>query len=91
MFSSFQILQRNTRSREIYLINMIIVRLSGGIGNQMFQYACGRAVSLQSKTQLALDHSFLEDKSNAIFYDTDSTPIPDGYTLDVLLKYVVIL
>jgi len=42
---------------------MIIVRLTGGLGNQMFQYACGRAVSLHWNTCLMLDHSFLEDKS----------------------------
>ncbi len=42
---------------------MIIVRLNGGLGNQMFQYACGRAVSIHWNTAIALDHLFLEDKS----------------------------
>jgi len=56
---------------------MIIVRLSGGIGNQMFQYACGRAISLQLNTKLALDHSFLEDKT----YKPDFTY--RDYALDV--------
>ena len=33
---------------------MIIVNLIGGLGNQMFQYACGRALSLRTKQQLRL-------------------------------------
>lgn len=36
---------------------MIIVKLIGGLGNQMFQYACGRAVSLKLGTDLKLDIS----------------------------------
>lgn len=34
---------------------MIITKLSGGIGNQMFQYAIGRALSNKYKTDLLLD------------------------------------
>ena len=34
---------------------MIIVNLKGGLGNQMFQYACGRALSLRRKDILKLD------------------------------------
>src|SRR5580704_1221008 len=36
---------------------MIITRLSGGLGNQMFQYAWGRALSLRNNDTLALDIS----------------------------------
>ena len=39
---------------------MICVRLSGGLGNQMFQYACGRALAYRHKVKLLLDLSFLE-------------------------------
>lgn len=39
---------------------MIIVKLAGGIGNQMFQYACGHALAAKYAAPLALDHSFLE-------------------------------
>jgi len=39
---------------------MIIVRLMGGLGNQMFQYAFGRAMSLKMKNKLAFDISLLE-------------------------------
>jgi len=34
------------------------VRLQGGLGNQMFQYALGRVLSLKYKTDLGLDTSF---------------------------------
>ena len=40
---------------------MIIVKLRGGLGNQMFQYACGLALARKHSTGLALDHSYLED------------------------------
>jgi len=38
---------------------MIIVKLWGGLGNQMFQYADGRHLSLKNKTSLVLDLSRL--------------------------------
>lgn len=34
---------------------MIVSRLIGGLGNQMFQYAAGRALSLRNQTQVKLD------------------------------------
>ncbi|MES2416417.1 MAG: alpha-1,2-fucosyltransferase [Patescibacteria group bacterium] len=46
---------------------MIIVRLQGGMGNQMFQYALGRALSIKNNTELGLDLTFLLDR----------TPIPN--------------
>jgi len=39
---------------------MIIVKLAGGLGNQLFQYASGRALSLKFNTQLKLDIRFFE-------------------------------
>lgn len=36
---------------------MIIVKVIGGLGNQMFQYACGRALSIQKNDQLYFDLS----------------------------------
>lgn len=39
---------------------MIIVKITGGIGNQMFQYAIGRKLSLKNSTKLLLDTSVFE-------------------------------
>lgn len=59
---------------------MIIVRLSGGMGNQMFQYALGRRLSLKFNVPLKLDidmQTYLHDHgfnlTNIIFrpYDLD--------------------
>jgi hypothetical protein len=44
---------------------MIITRLEGGLGNQLFQYATGRHLSLKNNTGLVLDTSnYLIDKNN---------------------------
>ncbi len=42
---------------------MIIVKLKGGLGNQLFQYAFGRKIALRNNTELALDvvNGFLGD------------------------------
>lgn len=39
---------------------MVIVKLLGGLGNQMFQYATGRAVAHRSRVELLLDVSGFE-------------------------------
>jgi hypothetical protein len=39
---------------------MIIVQIMGGLGNQMFQYAAGLALSKRLKTKLYLDTTFFE-------------------------------
>ena len=36
----------------------IIAQLQGGLGNQLFQYATGRALALQKQVPLLLDHSW---------------------------------
>ena len=42
---------------------MFIIKLMGGLGNQMFQYAFARSLSIKYNKMLYLDLSFLEDKS----------------------------
>lgn len=46
---------------------MIIVKISGGLGNQMFQYALGRSVSIKNNTELKLDISHYCDSKNREF------------------------
>ena len=53
---------------------MIIVRLMGGLGNQMFQYAAGLRLAHRHQTELKLDLSFLLDRSpreNFVYRDFD--------------------
>jgi len=53
---------------------MIIVKLKGGLGNQMFEYALGRHLALINNTELILDLTFLLDRSpgmDIVFRDFD--------------------
>ncbi|MEI6296923.1 MAG: alpha-1,2-fucosyltransferase [bacterium] len=40
---------------------IIISRISGGLGNQMFQYAIGRNLAIKNKIELVLDTSFFQN------------------------------
>lgn len=56
-----------------YLLNdiMIIIRLTGGLGNQLFQYAFARSISYILDTELFLDVSLFshhtENRKHVIF------------------------
>ena len=50
---------------------MIITKLKGGLGNQLFQYAAGRAVALHHKVPLKLDLTIFE-----------TNKLHNGYRLD---------
>jgi hypothetical protein len=41
---------------------MIVTRLMGGLGNQMFQYAAGRALALRRGTELKIDREWLSSQ-----------------------------
>ena len=56
---------------------LIIVKLQGGLGNQMFQYAIARSLSNWYKTDFALDHQFLESR------DPLATHVFRTYDLDI--------
>lgn len=42
---------------------MILLRLQGGLGNQMFQYAFGKYLAVKNNTILKLDDTLLKDRS----------------------------
>jgi hypothetical protein len=46
---------------------MIVVQLSGGLGNQMFQYATGRALAARHGAQLVLDSSWIEGEGGDVY------------------------
>ncbi|GAB3930268.1 alpha-1,2-fucosyltransferase [Larkinella terrae] len=56
---------------------MIVVELMGGLGNQLFQYALGRSLAIQNKTDLFVDTGFLMSRNvtgrNIVYrnYDLD--------------------
>ena len=56
---------------------MIIVRLKGGLGNQMFQYALGRALQHRRGDELRLDVTYL--LGDSVF----KWDVPRNYELDV--------
>lgn len=59
---------------------MIIVKLSGGLGNQMFQYALGRRLSLKNNIPLKLDISEY-NKQKLRDYDLGHFNIIDNFTV----------
>jgi len=72
---------------------MIIVRLKGGMGNQMFQYAFGRRIADLHQTQLKLDLSMLLDRNKGDFvyrdYDLSIFNIQPEFVIDPsLLRFL---
>ena len=57
---------------------MIITKLIGGLGNQMFQYAAGLFIAKKHKVLLKLDNNFLLDKSKRYYRHTHR-----DYALDI--------
>lgn len=58
-------------------MQMIIVKLSDGLGNQMFQYALGRHLSLRYDTELRFDLSWFNNRDT--FAGTDRSITLDGF------------
>ncbi len=61
---------------------MIVVRLKGGFGNQLFQYATGRRLAIRHDTELKLDARFLADLSTG---EPRSEFILDGFKIKATL------
>lgn len=60
---------------------MVIVKLKGGIGNQLFQFAFGRAIALYKRDQLYLDLTFLTE--NPMNF------VPRQFKLEQLKQYFI--
>lgn len=56
---------------------MVVIRLMGGLGNQMFQYAFGRMLSHSNDVHLQLDRSFLDH------HEINMLHTPRNFELDV--------
>jgi hypothetical protein len=58
-------------------MSKIFVQLNGGLGNQMFQYATARAMSLRNNSELILDNwsGFVRDYQYKRYYELGSFPI----------------
>lgn len=64
---------------------MIIVKLMGGLGNQMFQYALGRSLSARYETDLLLDTGEY-DRTNHRVYALDKFAISAGIATPIQIK-----
>ena len=64
---------------------MIIVRIMGGLGNQMFQYAAGKRLSMSHNTELKLDLRYFK-KSRHRRYLLDHFSVPDQVLPEISLE-----
>jgi hypothetical protein len=62
---------------------MVIVRLMGGLGNQMFQYAAARATSLRTGAELKLDLTWFDDEGRHVSPRREYALGPFDLSLDI--------
>jgi len=66
---------------------LIIVKLLGGLGNQLFQYAAGRRLSYKHNAVLKIDNSYFEkDKSRA--YNLSAFNVKEEFATSEEIKYL---
>ena len=74
---------------------MVITRLMGGMGNQMFQYAFARNLSIETKSDLRIDLSFLQKKDQPegfVFrnYDLDIFNVKENFDLPENVEIITV-
>lgn len=59
-------------------MNKVIIRIKGGLGNQLFCYAAARRLALVNNAELAIDHvsGFVRDRQYQRRYELDCFSIP---------------
>src|SRR4051812_38999131 len=65
--------------------HMVIVKIQGGLGNQMFQYAAGRKIAFEKETSLKLDTSYFNTQDLRT-YELDIFNIEAGIATPAELK-----
>lgn len=66
-----------SKSKALKCTPKLIVQLNGGLGNQMFQYACARSLALRNGLELVLDDwsGFFRDFQYRRSYELGALPI----------------
>ncbi len=54
---------------------MIVVKLLGGLGNQLFQYAAGRSLAAKHGVELLMDMDFFKEGQDKIFAEAYGMPV----------------
>ena len=72
---------------------MIIIKLQGGLGNQLFQYGFVRALSLEYKREFAIDISWYKDKKKKYHPNHSITNfnIIEKRPSAIFLKYITLI
>ena len=66
---------------------MVVVHLSGGLGNQLFQYAAGRAVAFRTNSRLKLDTSSLSEGASRE-YRLNRFGVKAGIAGDLMISWL---
>lgn len=58
------------------IVNMVIINIKAGLGNQLFQFAAARYLSLSNNLELKVDLSFYKDDKNRNAFRLDKLKLP---------------
>ena len=89
----WRFVNKEVAHRLYQLIGMIIIEIKGGLGNQMFQYALGKHLSLKRGVELKFDLRYLQEKQRETEhvkrdFELNKFNIKTGIATEVDLKIV---